>query len=87
MRSDMDDRVAIEKVLKRCIDHLHPTEQISANIVKVFSNQLSKPGVNVDKSVKIGLTAKKKFVDSLPESFHSTIKKEVRTMADMQKGT
>ena len=37
IRSDMDDRVAIEKVLKTCIDPLYPLEQISANIVKIFS--------------------------------------------------
>ena len=34
--SDMDDRVAIKKVLKTCVDPLHPTEQISAKIVKIF---------------------------------------------------
>ena len=42
--------------------------------------------MNVDKSVEIGISGLKKFLTSLPEGFHKTISKEVKTMAEVKKG-
>ncbi len=75
---DRQDRQRILDELRR---HSHPLTNQSASLYNIVNGQVASANdVNVQDAVKIGQDMQKAFLASLPDGFHNTIKKKVKTM-------
>ena len=81
IKADSVDRDKLRKKLEMCIDPLS-TDHHTDCIVNVATGAVSSESVNVDKSVSIGEHQLQAFKASYPESFNSSLTKQIVTMSD-----
>ena len=86
IEKDKKDRESIRQKLKDCIHPLdsfvHPGE-----LVNVSSGRLSSEKVNVHTTMELSLKQANEFQKSLPESFWSSITRQIKTMSDVKRAT
>ena len=85
-KSDAKDRENIREKLQSCIDPLDPDDH-PTDIINIVSGQIAPESVNVDNSVSIGEKQMKIYEANWPESFYSSIAKQVVTMAEKKRRT
>lgn len=83
--SDEADRSKLRSALEACVDPLQ-LDGTSDDIINIYSGEVGKSSVNVDKSVEEGKEMMDKFVSSWPEGYRGTISKKITTMAVSKKG-
>ena len=79
---DLHDR---EKLLGELRKHSRPLTSESKVLYNVVNGQHAPPEVNVQNAVDIGQKQAQEFANKLPGGFHSSIKKQVKTMQQMKK--
>ena len=84
IKADSVDRDKLRKKLEMCIDPLS-TEHHTDGIVNIATGEISSESVNVDKSVSIGEHQLQTFEASWPESFNSSLTKQIVTMSDSRR--
>ena len=82
MNLDKDD---CEKFLAEMQKHSHPLHTDSEKLYRIVNGQYAPSHVNVQIAVEIGKQQKEQFMMKLPDGFHNSIEKRVKTMQQMQK--
>ena len=79
IKSDQIDRSKIRKMLDTMI---HPLDIMETpdELLNIYTGAISPKAVNIDDALSIGTKQKIDFIDSLPDGFHQSLKKEVTSM-------
>ena len=84
IKADSVDRNKLRKKLEMCIDPLSIDHHTDC-IVNIATGAISSESVNVDKSVSIGEHQLQAFKANWPESFKSSLTKQIVTMSDSRR--
>ncbi len=84
MQLDEDDR---NKICQELQKHSHPLQLNTEKLYNIVNGQCAPPCVNVQEAEEIGKQQMIQFKASLPDGFHKSIEKKVKTMQSMKKVT
>ena len=66
--------------------HINPLVDPSLELINIVNRKVNDDSINVADTLNIGEAMTRNFVNSLPESFHKTILRKVKTMETMKRG-